>query len=256
MRITTWNVNGLRAVFNKDAFSWITQEKPEVVCFQEIKARPDQLTQEQLDMIEDGYTAYWNPAKRAGYSGVLTFSSTPWKASSSSLDEERFDSEGRLIRSDFDDFILFNVYFPNGKRDQERLDYKLDFYACLLEVCDQLHNQGKNIVICGDFNTAHQEIDLKNPKENEKVSGFLPEERDWITKYLGHGFVDVYRQLYPDRVQYTWWTYRFQARQRNIGWRLDYFLVSEKFVKRVVDVEINEDVLGSDHCPVTLTIDT
>jgi exodeoxyribonuclease-3 len=151
--------------------------------------------------------------------------------------------------------LLYNIYFPNGQRGQERVDYKLNFYAHLLDICDTLHAAGETIIITGDFNTAHKPIDLRNPKQNEKTSGFLPEERAWIDKYLEHGFIDIYRILYPERVQYTWWTYRMGARQKNVGWRLDYFLVSEKLAARIKDVIIHEDVLGSDHCPVTLLID-
>jgi exodeoxyribonuclease-3 len=171
------------------------------------------------------------------------------------LGESRFNVEGRVIRTRHPDFLLYNIYFPNGQRGQERVDFKLDFYARLLEICDDLHARGEAVVITGDFNTAHREIDLKNPKENATTSGFLPEERAWIDKYLEHGFVDAYRRLYPERVQYTWWTYRFGARQRGIGWRLDYFLVSETLMSRVRDVIVHDDVLGSDHCPVTLWIE-
>ena len=166
-----------------------------------------------------------------------------------------FDSEGRLVLSRYPDFSLFNVYFPNGQRDHGRLTYKLDFYQHLLELCDQLHAAGERLIICGDFNTAHREIDLRNPKQNENTSGFLPEERAWIDKYLAHGFVDAYRVLYPERVEYTWWTYRMGARQRNIGWRLDYFLVSENLMPSVRDVTIHPTIEGSDHCPVSLLIE-
>jgi exodeoxyribonuclease-3 len=150
---------------------------------------------------------------------------------------------------------LFNVYFPNSQRSLERLDFKLDFYAFLLEICDQLQAAGEQVIVCGDFNTAHQEIDLRNPKQNEANSGFLPEERAWVSKYLQHGLVDVFRHRYPAREQYTWWTYRSRARERNIGWRLDYFLISEELLERVEQVQIHEEILGSDHCPVSLTID-
>ena len=152
-------------------------------------------------------------------------------------------------------FRLFNVYFPSGQRGQDRVAYKLDFYAHLLALCDALHARGEKIVITGDFNTAHTEIDLRHPKENANTSGFLPEERIWIDRYLAHGFVDAYRQLYPERVQYTWWTYRVNARARGVGWRLDYFLVSESLMPRVEDVVIHEEVMGSDHCPVTLVLE-
>ncbi len=153
------------------------------------------------------------------------------------------------------DFNLFNSYFPNGQRGQDRVAYKLDFYAYLLEICDNLHSKGENIILTGDFNTAHKPIDLRNPKENEKTSGFLPEERAWVDRYLEHGFVDIFRNLYPDKVQYTWWTYISNARARNVGWRIDYFLVSKNLVPRIRDVIIRDEVPGSDHCPVTLIMD-
>lgn len=252
MKIITWNVNGIRAALGKGALDWAFDQRPEALCLQEIKARPDQLTDEQR--ARPGYEAIWNPAERPGYSGVATYLSAPPLEVELGLSEPRFDIEGRVIRTRHPDFILFNIYFPNGQRGQERVEYKLDFYARLLETCDALHAAGENILITGDFNTAHMPIDLKNPKENEKTSGFLPEEREWVQKFLGHGFVDAYRRLYPDRVQYTWWTYRFSARARGIGWRLDYFLVSEKIFPRVKDVIIHEDVQGSDHCPVEIII--
>jgi exodeoxyribonuclease-3 len=163
-----------------------------------------------------------------------------------------FDNEGRVIQTLFPDFRLFNIYFPNGGEENARVPYKLDFYACLLELCDRLHTAGEKIILTGDFNTAHQEIDLKNPKANEKSTGFLPEERVWVTRYLEHGFVDAYRSLYPEKVQYTWWTYRFNARAKNVGWRLDYFLVSESLMPQVEDVVIHDEIMGSDHCPVSL----
>jgi exodeoxyribonuclease-3 len=170
------------------------------------------------------------------------------------LDAPEFDSEGRVICTRYPGFLLFNIYFPHGGHDLSRVPFKLDFYASLLELCDELHQSGEKVILCGDFNTAHREIDLKNPKENEIVSGFLPEERVWVDRYLEHGLFDAYRRLYPDRVQYTWWTYRFNARTRGIGWRLDYFLVSEGLVDQVQDVVIHEEVTGSDHCPVTLLL--
>ena len=160
-----------------------------------------------------------------------------------------------MVQSHFEDFTLFNIYFPNGGRDHSRVPFKLDFYAALLELCDAMHERGEQVVICGDINTAHQEIDLKNHKTNHNTTGFLPEERAWITQYLEHGFVDAFRALYPEKEQYTWWTYIGNARARNVGWRLDYFLVSEGLMDRVQDVVIHDEVMGSDHCPVTLLIE-
>jgi exodeoxyribonuclease-3 len=159
-----------------------------------------------------------------------------------------------MIMTRYQDFCLYNVYFPSGTRGKERMDYKLDFYARLLKICDRLHKAGEKIIITGDFNTAHHPIDLKNPKSNQKNSGFLPEERAWVQKFLDHGFVDAYRRLYPERVQYTWWTNILNARKRGVGWRLDYFLVSETLYPKVEDVTIHESILGSDHCPVELVL--
>ena len=254
MKITTWNINGLRAALNKGVHEWWGSEAPDVLCLQEIKAMPEQLTEDQLALF-DGSISIWNPAERKGYSGVATFCKDQPLAITKGLGNDRFDPEGRVIQTRHPGFVLFNIYFPNGQRDQERLDYKLDFYAHLLELCDRMHDDGEQIVITGDFNTAHNEIDLKNPKENVNTSGFMPVERVWIDKYLEHGFVDAYRQLYPDRVEYTWWTYRLRARQRGIGWRLDYFLVSESLMPKVQDVVVHGDVLGSDHCPVSMIIE-
>ena len=253
MKIITWNVNGIRAALGKNALDWAFAQNPDALCLQEIKARPDQLKEEQR--TRDGYNVTWNPAQRPGYGGVATFTLASPVDVVLGLSSPRFDIEGRVVRTRHPDFTLFNIYFPNGQRGQERVDYKLDFYARLLEICDALHAAGGNIVITGDFNTAHMPIDLKNPKENETTSGFMPEEREWVQKFLDHGFADAYRRLYPEKVQYTWWTYRFAARARGIGWRLDYFLVSEKLFPRVKDVIVHEDVLGSDHCPVEMVIE-
>ena len=253
MNITTWNVNGMRAALKKGCYDWAIKHDTDVLCLQEIKAFPEQIPEDFRDLPQ--YHATWNSAKKGGYSGVLTYSRQKATEIRLGLGIEEFDGEGRAIRHKFNDFYLYNVYFPNGQRGQDRLDFKLNFYAALLEECNQLHAQGENIVITGDFNTAHKEIDLANPKENEKTSGFLPIERAWIDKYISSGFKDAYRELYPDKVEYTWWTYRFKARERNIGWRLDYFLVSDSLMARVKDVKILHDVYGSDHCPVTLILE-
>ena len=254
MKITTWNVNGLRALLRKGAWNWVEEFHPDVVCLQEIKARPDQLTNAQHTLFEP-YQAVWNPAERPGYSGVLTLTNEKEIASTLGLGIEHFDLEGRVIQTHFQDFTLFNIYFPNGGRDHSRVPFKLDFYAALLEMCDEMHENGKQVIICGDINTAHQEIDLKNHKTNHNTTGFLPEERAWITKYLEHGFKDAFRELYPEKEQYTWWTFIGNARSRNVGWRLDYFLVSGGLMSRVKDVVIHDEVMGSDHCPVTLEIE-
>lgn len=170
------------------------------------------------------------------------------------LGKAEYDDEGRVIVHRFGDLYLYNIYFPNGGRTLERVPFKLDFYAYLLDQCDRLHAQGKQIILTGDFNTSHREIDLRNPKSNQNNTGFLPEERAWIDRYLEHGFVDAYRVLYPDKVEYTWWTFIGGARARNVGWRLDYYLVTANLMERVVDVIIHSDIMGSDHCPVTLVL--
>lgn len=248
----TWNINGLRAALGKGALDWVWKQSPDIVCLQEAKARPDQLTDEQRNSLPMEYA--WNPAERPGYSGVVTFFKKKPLDIQMGLGDPKFDVEGRVISSLHPGFRLFNVYFPNGQRSKDRVDYKLEFYAALLRLCDELHAKGESFIITGDFNTAHKPIDLKNPKSNEKISGFLPEEREWVQKYLDHGFVDIYRELYPERVQYTWWTYISNARARNVGWRLDYFLISRSLVSRVKDVVIHDEVHGSDHCPVELIL--
>lgn len=252
MKIITWNINGVRAALNKGALDWAWQQKPDVLCLQEVKARPEQLSAAQADAL--GLRYVWNPAERPGYSGVTTFYKRQPLEVGLGIGDPRFDVEGRVISSLHPGFRLFNLYFPSGTRGQERVNYKLDFYAHLLTQCDLLHARGEALILTGDFNTAHQPIDLKNPKANQKTSGFMPEERAWVQKYLDHGFVDIFRHLYPEKVQYTWWTNILNARQRGVGWRIDYFLISKALVPRVWDVIIHDGVLGSDHCPVELVL--
>jgi len=253
MRIISWNVNGIRAAEKKGFLDWLTQERPEVVCVQETKAQPEQLSKKLLQ--PENYHTYWHSAERKGYSGVATFSQKPLEAQEGFGDPE-FDAEGRVLITEHDGFRLLNCYMPNGGMGPERLDYKLRFYAALLEWVDAQHAAGKQLIICGDVNTAHKEIDLARPKENEKTSGFMPIEREWVDKFLEHGLVDAFRAFYPfSPEQYTWWSYRTRARERNVGWRIDYFLVSEGLMSRVQDCTILSDVMGSDHCPIALDID-
>ena len=251
MRIISWNVNGIRAVENKGFWDWFEEARPDVLCLQETKAQPEQVSERLRGPA--GYQTYWHSAERKGYSGVATFSRGPVSVQRG-LGVPEFDLEGRVLISEHDGFSLLNCYMPNGKQSQERLDYKLRFYAALLDYCDQQHAAGRHLVICGDVNTAHKEIDLARPKENEKISGFLPEEREWIDRYLAHGFVDAFREFHPEPDQYTWWSYITRARDRNIGWRIDYFLVSEGLMPRVQDCIIMADVMGSDHCPIALDL--
>ncbi len=253
MRISTWNVNGFRAIVGKNFGEAVQTLDADVLCLQEIKAKIDQVPDENRKL--DAYNEYWNSAERPGYSGVAAYVRNYTPGIHFGLDDPMFDGEGRVIQMDFGKFVLFNIYFPNGQRGLERVQYKLDFYRKLLDLCNRLHEEHKWVIITGDFNTAHNEIDLANPKENATTSGFLPEERAMIDVYLNNNLIDVYRVLYPDRIQYTWWAYRVNARARGIGWRLDYFLVSSELAPAVTDVLIHDEILGSDHCPVTMILD-
>lgn len=253
MKITTWNVNGYRAVLNKGFRETIAALDSDIFCLQEIKARTDQVSDDQR--LLDGYQTYWNSAERPGYSGVASYIRTYFPQIRIGLGISEFDQEGRVIQMDFGKFTLFNIYFPNGQRGQERVDFKLAFYDELLKIINGYRSENKWVIITGDFNTAHNEIDLANPKENETTSGFLPAERAMIDVYLNNHLIDAYRYLYPQKVEYTWWTYRVNARARGIGWRLDYFLVSEEIMNAVKDVVVHGDIMGSDHCPVTLFLD-
>ncbi len=255
MRITTWNVNGLRAALGKGMLKSVRALDSDVLCLQEIKTRPEQLDATHLESIRAAYAHLaWNPAQRPGYSGTATWARIQPQASETGLGCAEFDVEGRLIASRYPGFWLFNIYFPNGQHDLGRVPFKLDFYARLLDLCDRLHAEGQQVILCGDFNTCHKEIDLRHPRENARNTGFLPEERAWIDRYLEHGFVDAFRRLYPEKVEYTWWTFISNARARNVGWRLDYFLVSEGLFGQVEDVINHTGVMGSDHCPVTLVL--
>ena len=252
MRIFSWNVNGLRAVVKKGFFDWLESEGPDVVCLQEIKARTEDLDEKILN--PKGYHAFWNPAERKGYSGVAIFTKKKPVAVHLGLGIERFDCEGRVLRIKFKDFDLFSVYFPNGTSGEERLQYKMEFYDAFLDHCEELRGQGRELVITGDVNTAHKPIDLKNPKANQKNSGFLPKERAWVDKFIEHGYVDSFRAFNENPDQYTWWSYRFNVRAKNVGWRIDYFFVTEGLMKKVKDSFITPEVMGSDHCPIGLDI--
>jgi exodeoxyribonuclease-3 len=253
MKITTWNVNGIRAATKKGIFDWIKDNNADIVCFQEIKAKKDQI---DLTPIHDaGYKCICNPAERPGYSGVANLYSNEPEHIKLGFDNAKFDIEGRVIHFSYPDFELFNIYFPNGGRELARVPYKLEFYEHLLHLCKVLLEEGKEIIITGDFNTAHNEIDLKNHTANKKNTGFLDEERYWIDRYLDNGFYDAFRIIYPKEEKYTWWTYRFGARANNVGWRLDYFLVTDKILKFTKDVIIHSEVRGSDHCPVSIILD-
>ncbi len=254
MYIISWNVNGIRAAQRKGFLKWLHSEDPDVLCVQETKAHPDQLDAELL--ASTGYKTWWASAEKKGYSGVGNFAREQPAYVHVGFGPQEFDSEGRVLVAEYPAFTLLNVYFPNGSRDHHRVPYKLDFYEALLEYCDELRAEGHKLIICGDFNTAHEDIDLARPKQNKNTTGFLPEEREWLGRWLSHGYTDVYRYLHPDQEgAYTWWTYISNARSRNVGWRLDMFYVSDDLLPYVEEATILTDVMGSDHCPVGLKIE-
>ena len=249
----SWNVNGFRAVAKKGFWDWFSSVSADVVGLQEIKVEPDQLGSEERE--PDGYRAFWNPSRvKKGYSGVACFYRHEPLKVDSGLPDGQFNGEGRLIRIEFENFYFFNIYFPNGQMSQDRLDLKMGYYDAFLAYAQELRRK-KPIVVCGDFNTAHTEIDLKNPKANSDRSGFLPMEREWLDKFIGAGYLDTFRMFNSEPDQYSWWTYRFGARSRNAGWRIDYFFVSEELKSRVKNAWIEQEVMGSDHCPVGLELD-
>lgn len=252
MKLYSWNVNGIRAVAGKGFADFINTLQPDILCLQETKANKDQL---DTDITEiPGYKSYFHSGERKGYSGTAVYYKKDPIAIRTGLSDPRFNTEGRTIIMEYPEFTLFNIYFPNGQKDDERLQFKMDFYDCFLKDANALVAQGKRVIVCGDVNTAHCEIDLKNPKANAKRSGFLPIEREWVTKLISNGYIDTYRYFYPDKIEYSWWSYRFNARANNAGWRIDYFFVSENAKDILVDAAIHTEVTGSDHCPISLTI--
>lgn len=253
MKIYSWNVNGIRAIAKKGFIPWLNQLDADIVCLQESKASPDQLG---FDLTEiSPYHSFFASAKKKGYSGVVTYSKTLPLKTQVGLQENRFDDEGRTLITKYPNFTLFNIYFPNGKASAERLAYKMAYYNFLLGYLKELLKTEPNIIICGDVNTAHQPIDLARPKENEQISGFLPEERAWLDQLLAAGFIDTYRHLYPNsQDQYTWWSQRSGARSRNVGWRIDYFFISQSLQKNLQKAEIHQQVQGSDHCPISIEL--
>jgi exodeoxyribonuclease-3 len=252
VRILSWNVNGLRGAHKKGFLEWFSRERPDILCIQETKAAAEQLPPELREV--EGYRSYFVSAERKGYSGVALYAKVEPKSVKAGLGIKKFDVEGRLQVADFGDFLLFNVYFPNGKASEERLRYKMAFYDAFLDYVNELKKRGERIIICGDVNTAHKEVDLARAKENEKVSGFLAEERAWLDEFVARGFVDTFRIFNQEPGQYTWWDLKTRARERNVGWRIDYFFVSENFKKNVKAAYILPEVMGSDHCPIGLEV--
>ncbi len=255
LKLVSWNVNGLRAVMKKGFHDALKKLDADIVALQETKLQEDQLTAAMRRV--DDYTAYFCHASvKKGYSGVAAYTRVKPDKVNYGIGVERFDNEGRIIEMELGDVIFFNVYFPNGQMSDARLQYKLDFYEAFFAHADDCRKRGYSVIVTGDFNTAHNEIDLKNPKANADRSGFLRIERDWMDHIVDRGYVDTFRALYPDTVKYSWWTYRFNARQNNAGWRIDYFFVSRDLFDsgRVADAFIDNSIYGSDHCPVGLVV--
>ncbi|MFP4322911.1 MAG: exodeoxyribonuclease III [Anaerolineales bacterium] len=254
MEIYAWNVNGIRAAQKKGFREWLEATQPDILGLQETKASPDQLDDELLNV--PGYQVYWASATRKGYSGVALYTKVAPQNVTIGLGISEYDDEGRTIVAEYDDFVLLTAYFPNGSRDHSRVPFKMAYKAAFLDYCNARRAEGKGVIFMGDVNTAHAEIDLARPKQNEKTTGFLPEERAWIDEAIGAGYVDTFRSLNPDSVDaYSWWSYRGGAREKNVGWRIDYVFVSDDLLPRVRAARIHADVLGSDHCPVSITLE-
>ena len=252
-KIISWNINGIRAAYKKGLIDFIIDSDADIYCFQETKAHREQLPGKLLNI--QGYKAYFSSPIKKGYSGVSIYCRTGNEGILYDVDVPEFDAEGRIIGLELDDTILLNVYFPNGGASPERLDYKMRFYDFFLEFINKYRESGKNIIFCGDVNTAHKEIDLARPAANKNNTGFLPRERAWIDKLIDSGYVDTFRLFDNGPGKYTWWDYKTRARERNVGWRLDYFFISDGIANNITDSYILNEIMGSDHCPIVLEMD-
>ena len=252
--LLSWNVNGIRAAAKKGFVNWLDAAAPDILCLQETRAEAHQVPAEIRDHL--GYHTDWNHSKaRKGYSGTGLLTREEPLAVQHDLGVEAFDQEGRTLIAEYPSFVLLNCYFPNGGRGNDRVPFKLDFYQAFLDKCEALRAAGKTVIFCGDVNTAHREIDLARPKENQTTTGFLPEEREWMDRFVAAGYVDTFRLHHPDLAdQYTWWDQLTRARDRNVGWRIDYFFIAAEAADRIEDAFILPDVLGSDHCPVGIRL--
>lgn len=247
----SWNVNGLRSIHRKGHFDWFERQDAEIIALQETKAKHFQLPEEMIAPF--GYSSYWNSPEKKGYAGVGVYTRKKPSKVEKDFPSGKLDTEGRFLGLEFEKFAFMNIYFPNGGGSRERLDYKLAFYDRFLEYLRTL--KGKNLVICGDFNTAHRPMDLARPGQNKFKSGFLPEEREWLDRFIDAGFVDTFRRKYPKKIKYSWWDYKTRSRERNVGWRIDYFFVTKNIYDSLNDAFILNDVPGSDHCPVGISIE-
>ncbi len=253
-KIISYNVNGIRAAINKGLLDWMKKVKPGILCIQETKAQPDQVDLDPFRKL--GYKDYWHAAEKKGYSGVLILADRAPDNVTIGMNVPDYDSEGRVIRLDFGDISFINVYIPSGTTGDVRQDFKMKFLDDFLSFLTNLRKERPNLLVCGDFNIAHREIDIHNPVSNKKTSGFLPEERAWVDKFLESGFVDTFRHIHPDMVKYSWWSFRSNARSKNLGWRLDYHMVTQALATRIKDAGIMNDAAHSDHCPVWVDLDT
>ena len=250
MRLISWNVNGIRACLNKGFEDFFKEINADIFCIQETKCQPD-----QIELEFDGYTSFWNSAEKKGYSGTAIFTKQKPKNVTFGIGIEEHDKEGRVITLEFEKFYMVNIYTPNSKRELERLDYRMIWEDEVRKYLLNL-NKVKPVIMCGDLNVAHKEIDLKNPKTNRRNAGFTDEERNKMTELLGAGFTDTFRKLYPDKEnEYSWWSYMGKAREKNIGWRIDYFIVSKDIESKIKEAKIHQNIFGSDHCPVELDIE-
>jgi exodeoxyribonuclease-3 len=252
MKIITYNVNGLRAALTKGFIDWLKEEQPDVLCLQETKLQPDQFPQEAFNGL--GYYIYLYSAQKKGYSGVAILSKIKPDHIETGMGIEKYDNEGRFLRADFGDLSVVSVYHPSGTSGEERQAFKMEWLADFQTYVNKLKASRPNLILCGDYNIAHEPVDIHDPVRNSKNSGFLPEEREWLTGFLSSGFTDSFRYVNPDKQQYSWWTYRFNARTNNKGWRIDYCMVSEPVKSKILNAYILTEVVHSDHCPVVLEI--
>ena len=250
--IVSYNINGIRSVLRKDFDKWLARCNPDIICLQEIKANEEQFNKEIFENL--GYTCYVNSAQKAGYSGVAILSKIKPKKVEYGCGNYQIDIEGRLVRVDFKNYSVLSVYFPSGSSGEIRQEFKFMFLDFFQNYINELKQSIPNLIICGDFNICHKEIDIHNPKRNKNTSGFLIEERNWVTNFLNSGFIDSFRFFHEDGDKYTWWSYRARARQKNLGWRIDYNMVSQSLEKYILDARILTDVVHSDHCPISLKI--
>lgn len=250
-RIISWNVNGIRAVEKKGMFEWLQKEQPDIFCIQETKAQPDQL--DETFHNQKGYHSYFISAEKKGYSGTALYTKEK-PVSVGTMGIKEFDSEGRTLVAQYSDFTLINSYFPNSQAEGGRIAYKTAYNEALHKFAQSIADEGKNVIICGDYNVAHKPIDLTHPDKNENNPGYLPAEREWMDHFTESGWVDTFRYFHKEGEQYTWWSYRTRGRERNVGWRIDYFCVNSSFTDRLKDSIIHKDVMGSDHCPIELQL--